>query len=409
MHGPQPLPRHAAGHLHRLLDVFPVAVVTGARQTGKSTLVRLPPFADGRTYLSLDDVLIRDQARRDPALLLERGHRLTVDEVQHAPDLLLAIKGAVDRRREPGRFILTGSADLLLHEKVSESLAGRAGYLTLWPLTRREQLGFGTAGPWTELLEARPAEWPEILATQVAPAEDWADLARRGGYPVPAHDLRSDEARATWFDGYTATYLERDVRQLSAIDNLADMRRLMRALCLRLGGLVNQAEISRDLGVPSSTVQRYLNLLEVSYQLVRVPAYSVNRTKRLMKSPKLYWSDTGLAMHLAGETAPRGPHLENLVLTDLLAWSATAHPRTSVLHWRTSAGAEVDFVLERAGLLLPIEVKASARPRLADARHLRTFMAEYPELARAGLLLHDGEEVFWLDRQVLAVPWWTVV
>jgi len=403
------LPRHAAEHLHALLDVFPVAVVTGARQTGKSTLVRRRAFADDRVYVSLDDVLVRDQARREPDLLLARGHQLIVDEVQHAPDLLLAIKRAVDERRERGRYILTGSADLLLHEKVSESLAGRAGYLTLWPLTRREQLGLGSAGAWGQLLDAEPASWPEILAGQVAPAEDWDELARRGGYPVPAHELRTDQARTTWFDGYTATYLERDVRQLSAIDQLADMRRLMRALCLRLGGLINQAEISRDLGVPSSTVQRYLNLLEVSYQLVRVPAYAVNRTKRLMKSPKLYWSDTGLALHLSGEPAPRGAHLENIILTDLLAWSATASPRTTVLHWRTRAGAEVDFVLERPGKLLPIEIKASTRVRMADARHLRTFMAEYPDTAAAALLLYDGQETFWLDHQVLAAPWHRVV
>jgi predicted AAA+ superfamily ATPase len=161
--------------------------------------------------------------------------------------------------------------------------------------------------------------------------------------------------------------------------------------------------------VPSTTVQRYVNLLEVSYQLVRVPAYSVNRTKRLMKSPKLYWSDTGLALHLAGESEARGAHLENVVLTDLLAWSATASPRTAVLHWRTSAGAEVDFVLERGRRLLPVEVKASARLSIGDARHLRTFMTEYARAAPAALLLYDGEETFWLDRGVLAAPWHRVI
>jgi hypothetical protein len=403
------LPRHATPHLQRLLDVFPVAVVTGARQTGKSTLVQRAEFATDRDYLSLDDVMIRDQARRDPELLLERGERLILDEVQHAPDLLLAIKRRVDERREPGRYVLTGSADLLLHERVSESLAGRAGYLTLLPLTRREQLGLGSAGAWGELLDAEPSRWPAIIEARGASPEDWSALALRGGYPVPAHELQSSHARTTWFDGYTATYLERDVRQLSAIDHLADMRRLMSALCLRLGGLLNQAEVGRDLGVPSSTVQRYLNLLEVSYQLVRVPAYSVNRTKRLMKSAKVYWSDTGLAMHLAGETTPRGVHLENLVGTDLLAWTATASPRTTVLHWRTSAGAEVDFVLERHRQILPVEVKTSKRVGVHDARHLRTFLSEYPQAARAGLLLYDGEDTFWLERDVLATPWHRVI
>jgi hypothetical protein len=230
----------------------------------------------------------------------------------------------------------------------------------------------------------------------------------RGGYPVPAHTLGEPAQRAEWFAGYASTYLERDLRSLSAIENLADMRRLMTALCLRVGGLLNQAEVSRDLGLPSSTVQRYMNLLDVSYQLVRVPAYSVNRTRRMMKSPKVYWTDTGLGIHLAGETQPRGAHLENLVLTDLLAWAGGITERPNLLHWRTAAGAEVDFVIELPGRLLPIEVKATRRVTRADARHLLTFLADYGE-ATAGLLLYDGDEVFWIERGVLAAPWHRVI
>ena len=186
------------------------------------------------------------------------------------------------------------------------------------------------------------------------------------------------------------------------------MRRLMAALALRIGGLLNQAEVSRDLGLPSSTVQRFLNLLEVSFQLVRVPGYSVNRTRRLIKSPKIYWSDTGLAMHLGAETAPRGAHLENLVLTDLLAWAGIAPRQPNLLHWRTAAEAEVDFVIELPDRLLPIEVKASRRITPRDARHLRTFLADYPA-APGALLLYDGNEVFWMEERVLACPWHRVI
>lgn len=291
---------------------------------------------------------------------------------------------------------------------MSESLAGRAGYVPLWPLTRREQLGLGTAGVWSEFLENAPDDWPGILEAQKPLAEHWNAAAIRGGYPTPAHELERQEQRADWFAGYAATYLERDLRQLSAIENLADMRRLMAALSLRLGGLLNQAEISRDLGLPSSTVQRFLNLLEVSYQLVKVPGYSVNRTRRLIKAPKIYWSDTGLAMFLASETAPRGVHLENLLLTDLLAWAGAAPRHPNVLHWRTAAGAEVDFVVELPDRLLPIEVKASKRVNHSDARHLLTFLEDYPA-APGALLAYGGEEVFWIAQRVLATPWHLVV
>ena len=183
----------------------------------------------------------------------------------------------------------------------------------------------------------------------------------------------------------------------------------MRAACLRLGTLVNQTRLGRDIGLRQPTVHRYLNLLETSYLLVRVPAYAVNRTKRLMKSPKLYWADTGLAMHLSQEAEPRGVHLENLVLQDLLAWRDSRRARAEILHWRTTTGEEVDFVIEADGSLLPIEVKATKRPRLRDAAHLRAFRAEYGRAARSGLLLHGGDSLEWLTPEVLAAPWWMVI
>ena len=399
------LSRFVLRSLRDRLRVMPAVVVTGARQTGKSTLVRQLAPAD-RRYRSLDDLDVIDAARRDPDALVGGDRPVTLDEVQRAPELLHAVKRAIDRRRRPGRFVLTGSANLLLMRRVSESLAGRASYLTLWPMTRREQRGLGGCGVWEALIGARDGDWLDLLAAAPDEPEDWRALARRGGFPVPAVHLRAASERAVWFDGYVRTYLERDLQALSSIAALPDFRRLMQAAALRLGQLVNQTDLGRDVGLPQPTVRRYLNLLETSHLLVRVPAYAVNRTKRLIKAPKLYWADTGVALHLAGGAEPGGPHLENVVLQDLVAWRDARLDNADVFHWRTTIGEEVDFVIETGGRLLPIEIKSGGRLRLDDAAPLRAFRAEYGPAVRAGLLLHGGDTLEWLTPDVLAAPWW---
>jgi hypothetical protein len=410
MHGVKAttLPRFVADSLADRLRVMPAVVLTGARQTGKSTLAQnLAP--GGRRYFSLDDLDVVDLARRDPEALLGGTEPVTLDEVQREPDLLHAVKRVIDRKRRPGQFLLTGSANLLLMRQVSESLAGRASYLALWPMTRREQAGLGRCGVWEELLAAPDEEWLDLLAAQPDEPEDWRALARRGGFPTPSVHLETTRERAIWFDGYVRTYLERDLQELSKVAALPDFRRLMRAVSLRLGQLVNQTELGRDVALSQPTVHRYLNLLETSYLLVRLPAYAVNRTKRLIKSPKLYWGDTGVALHLGEGDETTGAHLENLVLADLLAWRDAHLDRAELFYWRTAIGEEVDFVIETGKRLLPIEVKATTRPRLGDAKHLRTFRAEYGRKARAGLLLHTGNTLAWLTPDVLAAPWWRVL
>lgn len=408
IHGVNTLPRIVSQALTERLRVMPAVIVTGSRQTGKSTLVEeLVPGE--RRYYSLDDLDVRDAARRDPDILLGGEGLITLDEVQREPSILQAVKRSIDRDRTPGRFLLTGSANLALMRQVSESLAGRASYLTLWPMTRREQLGLGRGGRWQELLDNPDSRWRDILSADDTPSEDWRALARRGGYPTPALDLVTTDDRRIWFDGYVRTYLERDLQDLSSIAALPDFRRLMRAACLRIGQLVNQTELGRDVALTQPTVHRWLNLLETSYVLVRLPAYAVNRTKRLIKTPKIYWGDTGLAMHLTEAMEPDGAHLENIVLNDLLAWRDARLETAELGYWRTTIGEEVDFVIETGGKHLPIEVKASSRPRLADAAHLRTFRAEYGKRSRAGLLLHNGSTVEWIAPDVLAAPWWKVI
>ena len=405
------LPRVAAGLLERALAASPVVVLMGARQTGKSTLAQSEPFLADRLYLTLDDLETRERARLAAGDLVRSAPRLTLDEVQREPDLLLAVKRAVDedRPRHNGRFVLTGSANLLLMHRVSETLAGRATYVNLWPLTRRERLGLGAPGIWTELLTAPVSEWLDLIESRPPVPADWRNEVRVGGYPTPAVELPSDDARSIWFDGYLRSYLERDLQTMAAIDNLVDFRRLMRAACLRLGTMVNQAELGRDIRIPRATVQRYLNLLETSFQLVRLEPYSINRTKRLIKSPKLYWSDPALALWLSGSGSASGAHLETLVLNDLLVWRDGQIPAPEILFWRTTTDLEVDFVVETGGRLLPIEVKAAANPGYSDTRGLRAFRTEYPERFIGGLLLHGGGQTQWMSDRILAVPWWRVL
>ena len=400
-------PRLITDTLVNTLKVMPAVIVTGARQTGKSTLVNeLTP--GNRDYFSLDDLDVMDAAKHDPDLLVRGTNPVTLDEIQREPSLLHAVKQAIDSDRKPGQFLLTGSANLLLMRKVSESLAGRASYLTLWPMTRHEQMGLGKCGFWEELISTPDKEWIDLLESKINAPEDWKALARRGGFPTPAIELKKETDRTIWFNGYVKTYLERDLQDLSSVSSLPDFRRLMRAVSLRLGQLGNQTDLGRDVSIPQATVHRYLNLLEASYMLVRLPAYAVNRTKRLIKSPKLYWGDTGVALSLADGESPGGAHLENLVLNDLLVWKESRIENTGLFYWRTTTGEEVDLVIESGNQLVPIEVKSSGKPQFKDTRHLHTFKREYPHRSRAGLLIHTGKTLKWIAPGILAVPWWKI-
>ena len=220
------LPRLVAENLAKRLRLMPSVVVTGARQTGKSTLVRQLQGTE-RRYVTLDDTEALSAARTEPELILGGPQPVAIDEVQREPQLMLAIKREIDERRTAGRFLLTGSANLLLMKSVSETLAGRASYLTLWPMTRTEQLGLARCGLWDRFFETPQRDWLEMLRAERLPREDWRDLARRGGFPPAAIQMRTDEERAIWFDGYVLTYLERDLQSLSAITALPDFRRLM--------------------------------------------------------------------------------------------------------------------------------------------------------------------------------------
>ncbi len=410
------LPRASASLFAQALRTLRVVAVTGPRQCGKSTFVEHHPALQGRPYFSLDDAPVLRRARENPAAFVRSEKRMTIDEVQREPELILAVKSLVDRQRPAvrGQFVLTGSANLLMMKRVADSLSGRAYYLRLWPMTRREQLGLAATGIWDRFFDEDTVRWLDLIRAEKAPQTTWQEQCTRGGFPevsVEGGGLSATD-RALWFDGYVATYLERDLRDLAAVADLADFQRLMQAAALRIGNLLNQSELGRDIKLPAMTVHRYLNLLETSYQIVRLEPYAVNRTKRLIKTPKLYWNDPALALHLAHsgtDGEPGGAHFENLVLCDLLVWRDTRAPRAAVTYWRTASGHEVDFVLERNRRLVGVEVKAGANPALKDVVGMQAFLDEYPRAARGGIVVHGGSESYWLSEKILAAPWWSIL
>ena len=403
------LPRLAERQLAMILKTQPVAVLMGARQSGKSTLIDRSETTQPFVHLTLDDLSTRQQALHDPEGLLLRADRLAIDEVQRAPDLLIAIKRAVDMARTPGRFLLTGSANLLAVKSVQESLTGRASFVSFWPFTRRERLGLGTAGAWSVFFDLPLLQWTDALRLQEAPPDDWRMYASESGYPPVAIAQLPREAQALWLQGYLDSFLSRDVAELLQLARPLDLLRLMRAACTAIGQVEHQAAWAQTTGLSTSTVSRWVDLLEITYQLVRIPAFSVNRTSRLTKKPKLYWSDTAMALHLANAETPSGSHFENMVLADLNAWCGSHARRPIVHHWRTVSQREVDFVLEMPnGAVLPIEVKTTSSPGIGDLAGLNAFLDEYPDLAVGGLLLHTGDDVVRLSKRIIAAPWWRV-
>lgn len=395
-------PRWMAAKLREAVEFSPAVVLTGARQTGKSTLLRHElPFKEW-PYLTLDDLEIREMAERDPARLAGLYDRVVIDEVQKAPSLLAAVKRQIDRDRSR-RFVLSGSANLLLMQNVTETLAGRCLYFDLLPFSIGEENGRPPGG-WTE------SSYFRQTACQSDHPAPIPDSALYRGYLPPVCSLAKESHVADWWLGYTRTYLERDLRSVSQVTNLADFRKIMSLLSSSTAQILNQANISRASRVSQPTVGRYLNLLETTGLFFRLSPYSRNVRKRVVKSPKLFCVDTGLACSLAGLKSSkalvpehRGRLFETLAFHNLLA--RTAIEGGSLYHLRTQGGMEreVDFVLETAGRFVTIEVKAAATAEFKDADPMLQLKDLLPSWSH-GIVIYNGREVRKLADHVWAMP-----
>lgn len=396
--------RRISSYIRKISAAIPVIVVTGARQVGKSTMLR-HEFPD-YTYVTMDDYAVLEQARRDPQSLWHDTDRIIIDEAQKQPSLFHAIKLAVDASNRKKRFIISGSANLYLMEKVTESLAGRAVYVDMLPMTLGEMSGNETIN-----FNLLWQDNPQISGCE-PPALDLMTTLIRGFMP-PVMEIPEPDQVLVWLDGYIKTYLERDLRELSQVDSLIDFRKLMQTLALRTGNILNQSDIAKDCALSQPTAHRYIKLLEVSNIIHRVPAYYASKTKRIVKSPKVFFLDPALAVFLSGYTDTEsllksrelGGFFETLVHLHLKALCQIMTPPATLYYWRTTTKSEVDFVIEHGRKLLPIEVKLTAKPTIHDAANLLAFMDEHP-LAQLGVLVHGGDNVLWLHSKVVAVPWW---
>lgn len=397
-------PRFASGRMHHALRDTPVVLLNGPRQCGKTTLVS-QLIGGHRSYLTLDDDTVLASARSDPAGFLRGLDRASIDEVQRAPELLRAIKRTVDQDRRPGRFLLTGSADLLALPRVSESLAGRMEVITLLPLAR------------SELLRRKPRFLDHAfmgkLGSVASPVlgPDLVELILAGGYP----DLlaRSPSRRQQWARDYMRAVVARDVRDVAEVTRLDEMPRLMRALAHHAGQLLNFAELGGQLGLDAKTARRYLGILEQVYLVRRVEPWFTNRLKRMVKTPKLHFLDTGLLAALRGLTAERlssdrealGALLETFVFSEIAKLITWTDREVTVHHYRDKDQHEVDLVLERDdGAMVGIEIKASATVNEHDFGGLRRLARTCGDRLKLGLVLYDGEISVPFGERLFAAP-----
>ncbi len=399
------IPRTLERALGEISNFFPVLLLIGARQVGKTTLLKhlLEKENSYRTYVSLDEFGARTLALEDPELFFERySPPVAIDEIQYAPILLERIKVLVDRKRKPGLFWLTGSQHFALMKGLSESLAGRVGILRLFGLSQEEEYQTPRPGPFLPKASLKNPLVP------LKPLEIFHRLVR-GTFPALA--ISKDSPLEIFYSSYLQTYIERDVRQVSSISKLIEFERFLRLCAARVGQLLNFSDLARDTGISVSTAKEWINILVASNQIFLLSPYYTNLTKRQIKTPKLYFWDTGLASYLAGwrdaeaafEGAMAGALFENYVLVEILKSYFHRAKEPAIYFWRTKDGQEIDFLLEEGGKLYPVEVKLTMRPKREMLRGFYALRKHVKNLG-SGALICLVEEEFPLDKDIFAIP-----
>lgn len=376
--------REIEKELFESANEYPTVTITGPRQSGKTTLARAA-FPE-HSYASFEQPLMREQFRSDPLGFLKNYSAAAIfDEVQQVPELLSYLQPEVDDKPDLGRFILTGSQNLAISEKVSQSLAGRTSLLELLPFSLSELQKSGTFGESLDM----------VL---------W-----QGAYP-PVHDRKLRPQR--WYGSYMATYIDRDVRQLSAVQNLETFHRFIRLLAGNVGQLLNCSRLAGDCGVDHKTVRHWIDILQAGYVAHLLPPYYRNIRKRVVKTPKIFFFDTGLVCHLLGINEPeqlenhplRGQIFENWVFAEIIKHLYNGGLHSRIYFWRTHGGQEVDFLLEHSGHMLGIEVKAGMTPRPSFADSLLQTLENWYDTETRAAIIYGGKDALVL-KGCDYVPW----
>ncbi|MGI8461057.1 MAG: ATP-binding protein [Solirubrobacterales bacterium] len=409
------LPRHIQPELDAALEDTPVVVIVGPRQCGKSTLAGQLADRMGATQISLDDAGPRQAANADPTGFVDEARLpVLIDEFQKAPQLIEAIKSRVDRARRAGQdtapmFLLTGSANVWSTLRIAESLAGRAQRVQLWPFSQGE-------------LHRHRETFLEQLVQGIVPSLSRSETGRAaiaepmltGGYPEMV-SRSGERRRSRWIENYLAMILERDVRDLSTRgQQLAELPRLLGVASSRVANLLDVTSLARAVGMNRDTVNRYLTLLEMLFLVRRTPAWSRNIGQRLIKSPKLWLPDSGLACSLVGysrarflndETSLAGALFENFVAGEITKQASWADADLTLHHFRTGGGREIDIVIEaKDGSLAGIEVKLAATPSERDFSGLRHLRDKLGKRFKAGVLIHTGPDRLPFGERLWALP-----